>query len=145
MHQALVVPEYIYSIELVEKFRSQRTNIALVVDEYGGTQGLITLHDLVENILGDLPENFEESEQRIIKRSDGTFLVDGSIEIIKISDFFSIEFNAADYATLNGFIMHQLGRISKEGDIINHGSYQFEVIDMDGKRIDKVLVKKIKN
>ena len=145
LHQALVVPEYIYSIELVEKFRSQRTNIALVVDEYGGTQGLITLHDLVENILGDLPENFEESEQRIIKRSDGTFLVDGSIEIIKISDFFSIEFNAADYATLNGFIMHQLGRISKEGDIINHGSYQFEVIDMDGKRIDKVLVKKIKN
>jgi putative hemolysin len=145
LHQALVVPECIYSIELVEKFRSQRTNIALVVDEYGGTQGLITLHDLVENILGDLPEKFEESEQRIIKRSDGTFLVDGSIEIIKISDFFSIEFNAADYATLNGFIMHQLGRISKEGDIINHGSYQFEVIDMDGKRIDKVLVKEIKN
>lgn len=144
-HQTLVIPEYIYSIELVEKFRSQRTNIALIIDEYGGTQGLITLHDLIENIFGDLPNKFEESEQRIIKRNDGTFLVDGSMEIVKISEFFSIEFNTADYVTLNGFIMHQLGKISKEGDIINYGSYQFEVIDMDGKRIDKVLIKKLDN
>ena len=142
LSQTLVIPEYIYSIELVDKFRNHKTNIALIVDEYGGTQGLITLHDLIENIFGDLPEKFEESEQRIIKRSDGTFLVDGAMEIIKISEFFSIEFSTADYVTLNGFIMHQLGRISKEGDIINYGSYQFEVIDMDGKRIDKVLLKK---
>jgi len=65
------------------------------------------------------------------------------MEIIKISEFFSIEFSTADYVTLNGFIMHQLGRISKEGDIINYGSYQFKVFDMDGKRIDKVLLKKL--
>ena len=145
LHQALVVPEYIYSIELVEKFRLQRTNIALVVDEYGGTQGLITLHDLVENIFGDLPEKFDESEQNVLQRSDGSFLVDGSIELKKISDLFSMEIDDISFSTLNGFIMHNLGRISKEGDIITHGSYQFEVIDMDGKRIDKVLVKKINN
>ena len=143
LSQTLVIPEYIYSIELVDKFRNHKTNIALIVDEYGGTQGLITLHDLIENIFGDLPEKFEESEQRIIKRSDGTFLVDGAMEIIKISEFFSIEFSTADYVTLNGFIMHQLGRISKEGDKINYGSYQFEIIDMDGKLIDKVLIKKL--
>jgi putative hemolysin len=143
LHQALVVPEYIYSIELVEKFRLQRTNIALVVDEYGGTQGMVTLHDLVENIFGELPEKFEDSEPRVIQRSDGTFLVDGSIELKKISDSFGIEISDDSFSTLNGFIMHHLGRISKEGDLIHYGSYQFEVIDMDGKRIDKVLVKKI--
>jgi putative hemolysin len=143
LHQALVVPEYIYSIELVEKFRLQRTNIALVVDEYGGTQGMVTLHDLVENIFGELPEKFEDSEPRVIQRSDGTFLVDGSIELKKISDSFGIEISDDSFSTLNGFIMHHLGRISKESDLINYGSYQFEVIDMDGKRIDKVLIKKI--
>ena len=145
LHQALVVPEYIYSIELIEKFRAQRTNMALVVDEYGGTQGMITLHDLVENIFGELPEKFEDSEPRVIQRSDGSFLVDGSIELKKISELFSIEINDFSFTTLNGFIMHKLGRISNEGDIIIHGSYQFEVIDMDGKRIDKVLVKRLNN
>lgn len=143
LNDVLVIPEYIYSIDLFEKFRNLKTNLALIVDEYGGSQGLITLHDLIEDIFGDLPEKYEESEQRIIKRKDGTFLVDGSTEITKISDFFSIEIIATDYSTLSGFIMYKLGRIPKEGDIINHGMYQFEVIDMDGKRVDKIIIKKI--
>jgi len=143
LNEVLVIPEYIYSIDLFEKFRNLKTNLALIVDEYGGSQGLITLHDLIEDIFGDLPEKYEESEQRIIKRKDGTYLVDGSTETTKISDFFSIEIIATDYSTLSGFIMYKLGRIPKEGDIVNHGMYQFEVIDMDGKRVDKIIIKKI--
>lgn len=145
LNDALVIPESIYSIDLLEKFRSSKTNIALVVDKYGGTQGLITLHDLIENIFGELPEKYEKAEPRILERKDGTHLVDGSIEITKITDFFSIEFKSKDYSTFSGFIMHQLGRIPEEGDSINYGSYQFEVIDMDGKRVDKILVKKDKS
>ena len=143
LNEALIVPEYIYSIDLLEKFRNLKTNLALIVDEYGGSQGLITLHDLIEDIFGDIPEKYEESEQRIMKMKDGTFLVDGSTEIAKITDFFSIEIVATDYSTLSGFIMYKLGRIPKEGDIINYGMYQFEVVDMDGKRVDKILVKKV--
>ncbi len=144
LNEVLVIPESIYSFDLLEKFRSHKSTIALIVDEYGGTQGLITLHDLIEDIFGDLPEKFEESEQIIFERKDGTYLVDGSTEINKVADFFSIEFKTKDYSTFSGFIMHQLDSIPKEGDIINYGSYQFEVIDMDGKRIDKIIVKKIR-
>ncbi|MFA7419941.1 MAG: hemolysin family protein [Melioribacteraceae bacterium] len=143
INEVLVVPEYIYSIDLFEKFRNHKTNLALIVDEYGGTQGLITLHDLIEDIFGDLPEKYEELEQRIIKRKDGTFLVDGSTDISKISDFFSIEIVATDYSTLSGFIMYILGRIPIEGDTINYGMYQFEVVDMDGNRVDKIIIKKV--
>ncbi|MBM4172601.1 MAG: HlyC/CorC family transporter [Ignavibacteria bacterium] len=141
LNVTLVIPESIYSFDLLEKFRVNKTNIALVVDEYGGTQGLITLHDLIENIFGELPEKFEDPEQNIFKRKDGTFLVDGTTDILKVADYFSIELSSAGYSTFGGFIMSQLGRIPTEGDIIDYGAYKFEVVDMDGKRADKILVK----
>ncbi|HET6527450.1 MAG TPA: hemolysin family protein [Balneolaceae bacterium] len=143
LNEGLIVPESIYSFELLEKFRANKTDIALIVDEYGGTEGLITLHDLIENIFGELPDRFEEAEKKIVKRKDGSFLVDGATEIVAVSDFFSIEFNSADYSTFSGFIMSQLGRIPEESDIIDYRGYEFEVVDMDGKRVDKILVKKM--
>ena len=143
INELIIVPESIYSLELLEKFRERKTNIALIVDEYGGTQGLITLHDLIENIFGDLPEKYEEHNNEIVRRKDGSFLVNGSADIIKISDYFSIEFDSNDYTTINGFIMSELGRIPSEGDLIIYNSYEFEIIDMDGKVVDKILVKKI--
>lgn len=142
-NNALLISESIYSFDLLEIFRSHRTNIALVIDEYGGTQGLVTLHDLIENIFGELPEKFEHSKQDIIKRQDGSYLVDGTTDITKISDYFSIEVNADEYSTLGGFIMALLGKVPDEGDVIDYGNYQFEVIDMDGRRVDKILIKKI--
>jgi len=138
----LVIPETIYSIDLLEKFRANKTNIALVVDEFGGTQGLISLHDLIENIFGELPEKFEDKENDIVIRKDGTYLINGSADISKIAEYFSIEFDSQDYSTMSGFVMAELGRIPKEGDIVNYNGYQFEVVDMDGRMTDKILVKK---
>jgi len=138
--EPLIVPYSIYSIELFEKFRINKTNIALIVDEHGGTEGLITLHDLIEDIVGEIPEKFEESEQNILKRKDGSYLVDGSTEITKVSELLSVEFQVKEYTTLGGFIMNYLGKIPKEGDILNYGLYKFEIVDMDGKRVDKVLI-----
>lgn len=143
INEILVVPEFIYTIDILEKFRLQKTNIALIVDEYGGSMGIITLHDLIEDIFGDLPEKYEESEQEIIKRKDGTFLVDGSTEISKIVDLFSIEIDSTEYTTISGFIMYKLGRIPTEGDIVKYGAYEFEVVDMDGKRVDKIIISKV--
>jgi len=140
--EPLIVPYSIYSIELFEKFRINKTNIALIVDEHGGTEGLITLHDLIENIVGEIPEKFEESEQNILRRKDGSYLVDGSTEIARVSELLSVEFQVKGYTTLGGFIMSQLGKIPKEGDIIRYSSYKFEIVDMDGNRVDKVLVEK---
>lgn len=142
INEALAVPEHFYSINLLDKFRERKTNLALIIDEYGGSKGMITLHDLIEDIFGDLPEKHEAPEQNIIKRKDGSFLIDGSTDIIKISSLLSIEIEADNFSTLSGFIMFNLDRIPKEGDIFNYGMYDFEVIDMDGRRVDKILVKK---
>ena len=95
-----------------------KTNIALVVDEYGGTEGLITLHDLIENIVGEIPEKYEKPEQEIFRRKDGTYLVEGSMDITRLSEFLSIDFEAKDYTTLGGFIMERLGKIPEEGEIV---------------------------
>lgn len=143
LNEILFVPASIYSIELFEKFRLVKTNVALIIDEYGGTQGLITLHDLIENIVGDIPEKFEKSEPEIFERKDKSFLVDGSIEIRKLAELLQAEFNTKDYTTLGGFVMKMLGKIPKTGDTLNYGIYKFEVIDMDGKRVDKVLIEKV--
>ncbi|MBM4177080.1 MAG: HlyC/CorC family transporter [Ignavibacteria bacterium] len=143
LNDILFVPSSIYSIELFEKFRIYKTNIALIIDEYGGTQGLITLHDLIENIAGDIPEKFDITEPEIFERKDKSYLVDGSIEVKKISEHLLIEFSAKDYTTLGGFLMKRLGKIPELGDIVTYGIYKFEVIDMDGKRVDKVLIKKV--
>ncbi|MBU2494689.1 MAG: hemolysin family protein [Bacteroidetes bacterium] len=142
INEALAVPEHFYSINLLDKFRARKTNLALIIDEYGGSKGMITLHDLIEDIFGDLPEKHEAPEQNIIKRKDGSFLIDGSTDIIKISSLLSIEIEADNFSTLSGFIMFHLDRIPKEGDIFNYGMYDFEVIDMDGRKVDKILVKK---
>jgi putative hemolysin len=140
--EPLIVPHSIYSIELFEKFRINKTNIALIVDEHGGTEGLITLHDLIENIVGDIPEKFEKPEQEIVRRMDGSYLIDGSTDIRKAAELLSLEFSVKDYTTLGGFVMERLGKIPKEGDIIRYSSYKFEIVDMDGNRVDKVLVEK---
>jgi putative hemolysin len=126
----------------LEKFRASKSNLALVVDEYGGTKGLITLHDLIEDIFGELPEEFDEDETKIIVRADGSLLVDGLIDITELMDKLSLKIEEPDYSTLSGFIMHQLGTVPTEGEILDYENYRFEVIDMDGKRIDKVLIKK---
>lgn len=143
LNEILFVPTSIYSIELFEKFRIHKTNIALIVDEYGGTQGLITLHDLIENIVGDIPEKFDKTEPEIFERKDKSYLVDGSIEIKKLSELLFIEFTAKDYTTLGGFLMKRLGKIPEVGDIVTYSIYKFEVMDMDGKRVDKVLIEKL--
>ncbi|HSW54575.1 MAG TPA: hemolysin family protein [Ignavibacteriaceae bacterium] len=140
--EPLIVPYSIYSIELFEKFRINKTNIALIVDEHGGTEGLITLHDLIENIVGDIPEKFETPEHEIVRRMDGSYLIDGSTDIRKAAELLSLEFSVKDYTTLGGFFMERLGKIPKEGDIIRYSSYKFEIVDMDGNRVDKVLVEK---
>ena len=137
------MPESIYSIDLFERFRANKTNIALIINEYGGVEGLITLHDLIEKIVGEIPEKFEEHEQNILLREDGSYLVDGSTEITKVSELLSVDFDNAAYTTLGGFMMSRLGKIPKEGDTVKYNTYKFEIVDMDGKRVDKVLVEKL--
>lgn len=144
---ALYVPETLTGTELVENFRSSHTQTALVVDEYGDVQGLVTLRDVLEAIVGEFHTHTETDESSAIQRDDGTWLLDGLLDAHELQDRLGIsdlpEGESASYHSLSGMIMLMLGRIPRTTDQIEWGGWSFEVIDMDGKRIDKVLATRL--
>lgn len=145
--QPIYIPENLMAIKILERFREKRNYMGIVVDEYGSTIGLITMHDLVESIFGDLPDSDEAEDPNIVRRDDGSMFVDGSMQIDELRDIIDIpaldnDEEEGEYATLGGFMMYQLDRVPKEGDQFAVDGYVFEVIDMDGNRVDKVWVRK---
>jgi putative hemolysin len=146
LSQPLFIPDNLTGVSIFEKFRDAKTYIAIVIDEYGSYEGIITLHDLIENIFGDLPDKHEAEEIAIFKRDDGSMLIDGSILIDELKEQLQISFtDDENFSTLGGFMMFKLNRIPKTGDKFDYESYSFEIVDMDGKRVDKVLVAKLKD
>ncbi len=141
--QPLILPDNIPATAVLEKFIEAKTYTAVIVDEYGAIKGLITLHDIIENIFGELPDRSPDWEASIFEREDGSILIDGSIQIDELKDKLNIEFEGEEhFSTLGGFVMLIINRIPKLGDKFDYKNYTFEVVDMDGKRVDKVLVVK---
>lgn len=143
MQEPLFIPESMAALKLLGRFKSSGKHFAVVIDEYGGLSGVVTVIDLLESIVGDLPsEHGRESDSAVI-REDGSWLVDGIILIEELSDYIPVpkeDFFEGDYQTLGGFMMAELGHIPRLGEKILWKSWTFEVIDMDGNRVDKVLV-----
>ena len=141
---ALFVPENNTAYQLLEKFKETKIHSCFIVNEYGTLEGMITLNDILEAIVGDVPQTGQE-EYEIVERKDGTFLVDAQIPFF---DFLS-RFEKTDWAneaghdfdTLAGFVLHELEHIPKAGETFEWRGFDFEIIDMDGQRIDKLLVK----
>jgi putative hemolysin len=139
--QPLYIPDNLNGIRIYEKFRDAKIYIAVVIDEYGSFEGLITLHDLIENIFGDLPEIHEAEVEDIFEREDGSMLIGGSVLIDELKEHLNLTFEEDEnFSTLGGFVMYKLNRIPATGDKFDFKSYTFEVVDMDGNRVDKVLV-----
>lgn len=141
----LYVPEGVTTTHLLENFRKARQQCALIVDEYGELQGLVTLTDVLTSIVGELPSSDLPEDQDIIVREDGSWLIDGSVTIERMKSVLGIdeelpgeEENA--FNTLGGFVMHELGRIPMASDHFEVADCRFEVMDMDKNRVDKVLV-----
>lgn len=131
------------AFEILNIFKVKKQYIGVIVDEYGGIKGIVTLHDLIEVIVGDLPDKDESDELNIFKRSDSTYLLNGKTLIYELNQYFQREViidNLSQYTTISGFILDQLRHIPKIGDIVNFKNVQFEIIDMDGVRIDKILL-----
>ena len=143
MRTPLFVPENISPYQLLEKFKVTGVQTSFVVDEYGTLLGLITLNDLMEAIVGDIPQAGGE-DYEVVEREDGSFLVDAQIPFY---DFLT-RFDKADWMnegeqefdTLAGFILHTLERIPSVADTFEWKGFRFEIVDMDGHRIDKILV-----
>jgi putative hemolysin len=141
----LYVPTAMPAGKLIEEFKKSGKHIALVVDEFGGLQGLVTLNDVMMAIVGNLPEREQRHDPKALRRQDGTWIIDAMLDIdeskksLEIDDDLPSE-DANRFSTLGGFILHQLGHIPREGEKFQWDRFEFEVIDMDRQRIDKVLV-----
>jgi putative hemolysin len=145
--EALFVPDSMPAVQLLESFRSSHKHVALVMDEYGAVEGLVTITDLLTAIVGDLPESAVEAQSEFVVRADGSVLIDGSASIEAVVERFALEplpeEEAGAYHTIGGFVMARLGRVPKAADHFEWGGMRFEVMDMDGRRIDKVLVQRV--
>jgi putative hemolysin len=144
MKAPLFVPENLPALQLLENFKKSRPHLAMAVDEYGGIQGLVTLNDILEAIVGDMPATGKPAEPGARQREDGSWLLDGLMPMDEFKDLFQLkklpEEETGIYQTLGGFMMTQLGRIPEPADHFEWQGMRFEVLDMDGKRVDKVLV-----
>lgn len=140
----LYVPESMRVFKVLEQFKQTGVHLALAVDEYGVVQGLMTLNDIMEAIVGEVPAADEAVEPGIVQRADGSWLFDGMLPIDQIKDRLHLDKlpgeDQGGYQTLGGMMMSHLGRIPSAADHFEWRNWRFEVIDMDGKRVDKVLV-----
>lgn len=142
--EPLYVPESTNALAVFDKFRLTGKHQALVIDEYGGVQGIVTLYDVLESIMGDIPQDELDTSQEAIQRADGSWLFDGLLPIDELKDKLDLdelpEESKAGYQTLSGFVMNQLGAIPRVGQSFTWDKLRFEVVDMDGRRVDRVMV-----
>jgi putative hemolysin len=144
----LYIPETLSVTEVLASFKKHRSRMALIVNEYGELQGLVTLNDIFQALVGDIGTVDEAGDSDIIRRDDGSWLVDGGVSVDRFKEALSIEENLPEedtgsYNTLGGFAMLQLGRVPQIADKFDWGGLSFEVVDMDRNRVDKLLVARL--
>lgn len=140
----LYIPETSPALKALELFKRQGAPMALIVDEYGDIQGLMTLNDLLESLVGDIAGPGGMDERTVVQREDGSWLIDGMVPIDEVFDLIKLDPTESpeerDYETLGGFMMAELKRIPQAADAVEIEGFRFEVMDMDGRRVDKVLI-----
>ncbi len=143
----LYIPESSRALKLLEKFKETKNHVAIVIDEYGGIQGMVTVNDIVSQVLGEFPASDRQDEPYAIKREDNSWLIDGMIPVDNFKEIFNLEILEGEeeegFQTISGFIMMKLEKIPRSGDKFESDGISYEVVDMDGNRIDKILVKKV--
>ena len=138
LSSALFIPETTFASRALEVFKESNKELILVIDEFGGVTGLLTINDVLEEIIGDI----ETTEPQVTQRQDGSWLLDGMLDLDEFKELFNLGAlpNEEDYETLAGFVMTSLGRIPRASDQFEWEGLRFEVVDMDARRVDKVLV-----
>lgn len=145
MRPALFVPETMPLDRLLHLFQEQRNQLAIVLDEFGGTEGMVTLEDVLQELVGDIHDDHQhDREQHVVRREDGSLLVDGTLSMSDLYKELELKQPAGDddrgYSTISGLVLDELGRIPKIGETITWRGYKLEVVDMDGQRIDRILL-----
>jgi len=148
LRPALFVPEGLAALKILERFRQNHAETALVLDEYGGIQGMVTLFDILEAIVGDLPEEGEQQIPGVVMISEDKWLLEGMLPIDEFKEILAVrklpQEKESNYQTVSGFMMTCLDRIPEVGDEFNWGTFRFEVREMEGRKVEQVLVIKTK-
>jgi putative hemolysin len=140
VQEPIYIPVTTSLLLALERFKESRLHMAFVINEYGGFEGVLTPTDLLEMIAGDLNETHDDDRLMIVRREDGSFLVDGRADLVELGDAIGEDFETgAGFHTVAGLILHKLGRFPKEGEIVTLGRFRVEIVDMDERRIDKLL------
>jgi putative hemolysin len=143
----LYLPNTVTVLRVLEVFKTSGEPMALIVDEYGDLEGLVTPSDILEALVGDIPGS-AEADQRVVRRDDGTWLIDGMVALDELKQVLGVSRlpdEHMDFHTLGGYLMARLNRVPMEADRITAGDYRFEVVKMDGRRVDRVLVSPVKS
>jgi len=147
LKQPIFVPETTMAYQLMEKFKQNKFHYAVVIDEYGSLEGMLTMDDVLDALIGDMSE-YNQDEYQIIERDDHTWLIDGQYPFYEFLHYFDLdeeEHNDGNYNTIGGFIMNELNKIPETGEKLHWNNFTFEIVDMDGNRIDKILITVIEN
>ena len=142
----LYLPDTVTALRVLEAFKNSGEPMALVVDEYGDLEGLVTQSDILEALVGDIPGS-ADADQRVVRREDGTCLIDGMVGLDELKQVLGVSHlpgEDADFHTLGGYVMARLNRVPMIADRITAAGYRFEVVKMDGRRVDRVLVSPVK-
>jgi putative hemolysin len=146
--QPLIVPENTEAQRILNMFKQKQKHFCVVVDEYGSFEGIITLHDIMESIIGEFPEAGEPYEPDVFVRDDNSILINGDAPIetlVGIIENFELDFDKIDYSTVAGFVVEQIKKIPKIGDKFEFSGYIIEILDIDNNRVDKILLRKKNN
>jgi putative hemolysin len=140
----VLAPRTMTALQVLEHIKGAGSHLVLLIDEYGGIEGLLTHHDILEAIAGDIPFDERRPDRKAVRRADGSWLLDGMLAINEFKEIFELEDLPGEkkdaYQTLGGFVFTQMGRVPSTGEYFEWNKLKFEIADMDGKRIDKVLV-----
>jgi CBS domain containing-hemolysin-like protein len=145
MRQPYFIPETKRLEELLKEFKVKRVHMAIVVDEYGGLSGLVTIEDLIEEVFGEIEDEYDQRvEEKIKPLDDGSISVDAKLEIEALESYFDVEIQKENFETVGGFIFHLLGRVPKAGERVNFGDLTMTIESADGRRIGRVKVTRSK-
>jgi putative hemolysin len=146
LRQALFVPESKSLLSMLRAFQDTHSQMAVVINEFGGVEGVVTLEDVLEEIVGEIRDEHDLEEPAVFSREDGSLLIDGSLSIPDLKEALELHSlegeDSREFHTLGGLLMAHLRRVPREGDEVTTSGFRFEVVDMDGLRVDKVLVKR---
>jgi putative hemolysin len=143
MRQVYVIPENKKLGELLAEFRTSRNQIAIVQDEYGGTSGVVTIEDIVEEIVGEIVDEYDEDEPMWVAADNGEYLIDGRMNLDDVNEVLGADLQSEEFDTIGGLVFGLIGHQPSAGEIVNEDRWQFEVTETDGRRVQKVLISRM--